>query len=65
MQIIYEEQDTVEFRGQYWTVLAVTGYSMVYLRNAAGVTLDDVPIDQLKPTPGAITGATYLAQRSY
>lgn len=65
MRIVYEEQDTVEFRGMYWTVLAITGYNTVYLRNTAGVTVDDVPIDQLKPTPGCITTAVYSVERSY
>lgn len=65
MRIVYEEQDTVEFRGMYWTVLAITGYNTVYLRNTAGATADDVPIDQLKPTPGCITTAVYSVERSY
>lgn len=58
MQIQYEQYDSVEFRGQYWMVMAIDGYNTVYLRNNAGGTACDVPIDQIKPTPKTIKDAT-------
>lgn len=65
MRIVYEEQDHVEFRGMYWRILAVTGYNTVYLRNNLGATLDDVPIDQLKPTSQCVQTAVYSVERSH
>lgn len=63
MQIVYEEQDSVEFRGMYWTVLGIAGYNTLYLRNNAGTVVDDVPIDQVKPAPKSISSATYSTAR--
>lgn len=65
MRIIYEEQDTVEFRGQYWRVMSVTGYNSVYIRNSVGAEVNDVPIDQIKPTPASIKSAICSVERSY
>lgn len=63
MQLIYEEQDVVEFRGVYWTVLGIAGYNTLYLRNSAGAVVDDVPLDQVKPSPQTIRSATYSTTR--
>lgn len=60
MHIVYEEYDVVEYRGQYWKILAISGYNTVYIRNLAGTqALDDVPIDQIKPTSNTVATATY------
>lgn len=58
MIIQYEVYDHVECRGQYWMIVAIDGYNTVYLRNYAGGTLSDVPIDQIKPTPRTLQEAT-------
>lgn len=63
MQIFYEVADTVEFRGMFWQVLGIAGYNTLYLRNSAGTVVDDVPIDQVKPTGSCISGATYFTAR--
>ena len=64
MKIVYEENDPVEFRGIIWNIQHVVNSYYVDLRNKAGGTVEDVSVDQLKPTRSAVESATSTAQRN-
>lgn len=62
MLIIYQTGDLVEYRGFYWRVVFCDSVSeTVDLRNAAGKSVDNVPLNAILPCASTIKGASYKA----